>query len=30
MSSEFVYEDMVFFELEKYMFNYFRDDEFDG
>ena len=30
MSSEFAYEDMASFELEKYTFNYLRDDEFDG
>lgn len=29
MSSEFAYEDMTSFELEKYQFNYLRDDTFD-
>lgn len=29
MSSEFVYEDMMFFELEKFKFDYIGDDEFN-
>lgn len=29
MSSEFAYEDMTSFELEKYRFNYLGDEEFD-
>ncbi len=30
MGSEFAFEDMSSFEIEKYMFTYLRDEEFDG